>query len=347
MQFENALRNQFTEAEISAIERTIVKDRRHPLKRLLCPSDRDSQVLTNTNRALERVLKTRQNWFESKKGDLLETTDYSTSSATIGELRAYGMLLEGMTGTVDAIRGHGETSPDFAVHDCNQKVVIEVHSKQYESHESISLEEFNNAEVDYPLPGETTVREHEIVPFGTPKKGENVTENVISKLTAVKQDENQFSTKEPSLLWIDFQDELWDMALKFDSTLPIRTWNGQLYSGEIWYAMYGFEGAPIFEGETTELRSVRNIIRMRHNGRFRLKTKIDAVVFSFPRSTIVLENPYTEKQVPDWFWKQFMHIPWFQYEYSWLNWPDNNLVKSIKIEIEKIRSLDSLQLYRW
>jgi len=191
------------------------------------------------------------------------------------------------------------------------------------------------------------VGEHTTTPFGQPKKGENVTENAISKLTALKQEELQFSEELPSILWVDFQDELWDIVLHSDSVFPIRTWRGELYSGEIWYAFYGFKEAPIFEGETTELRQSKRRVRMRHDGRFRMKTKVDAVIFSFKDSTIAIENPFSSKPVPDWFWEQALNLPRFEMENSMLNWPTHDLNVEIDRMKRVIEAIDKLDLYRW
>ena len=71
---------------------------------------------------------------------------------------------------------------------------------------------------------------------------------------------------------------------------PINTWNCGFYSGPLWYALYGWKGIPIFEGE-----SIYSSVIIRHDGRFRMETKIDAVICSLPRCTMIFDNPFTKK----------------------------------------------------
>jgi hypothetical protein len=84
---------------------------------------------------------------------------------------------------------------------------------------------------------------------------------------------------------------------------------------------------------------ITNMVRMRHSGRFRMKTKIDASVISFPRNTFVVENPLSKKAIENEMWVKLIEIPWFSFEYSYMNWPKKYLKKRIKREKQIITSL--------
>lgn len=88
----------FTEEEQKKIFSFDELDRLHPLKRILFPRDahygNDSQVAMNTFNAFKFVNSSDKQWLSSLKSRMMEIKDYSTSSAALGELRAYGFLLE-------------------------------------------------------------------------------------------------------------------------------------------------------------------------------------------------------------------------------------------------------------
>jgi hypothetical protein len=205
---------ELSESEIENIRNTTIKDRCHPVKRLLYPREgveRDFQVIANTERALRHLKQHHTQWLRNLKPRLLNINDYSNSSGALGEIRAFGYILEAGI----SVKPISENGADFWVEDNQEKVLIEVHSKQFHDRESESLENFYND-----LRNEMTnsdrntgwvIAEHETVPFGRPQEGENVTENAISKLCAIKQREHQMSTNYTSILWLDFQDEVWEL----------------------------------------------------------------------------------------------------------------------------------------
>lgn len=338
------------DSEIERITNTTLKDRCHPVKRLLYPRDRverDFQVIANTERALRHLRQhhPQSQWLEDLKPRLLNIDDYSTSSGALGEIRALGYILEAGI-SVKPISGNGA---DFWVEDNQEKILIEVHSKQLHRQQSESLEKFYND-----LRNEITksdrktgwvIGEHNTVPFGKPQKHENVAENAISKLSAIKPTEHQMSTNSTSILWLDFQDEVWDLLDTVDRVLPIRTWNGAFYSGELWYAFYGWKDAPIFEEFRFDLPSfLCQQVKMRHEGRFRNSTKLDAVIISFSRNTLILENPFSEKAIKPSLWKKLVFLPWFNFEYSYTNWPVADLIHRLDLDKQKLIALSNVSL---
>ena len=339
---------ELSESEIENIRNTSIKDRCHPVKRLLYPKDRgerDFQVIKNTERALRHLQQHHTQWLRNLKPRLLNIDDYSNSSGALGEIRAFGYILEAGI-SVEPITQNGA---DFCVEDNQEKVWIEVHSKQFHDKESESLEKFyNDLRKEMTKSDRKTgsvIGEHRTVPYGKPeKKDENVTANAISKLCAIKQREHQMSTNDTSILWLDFQDEVWEVLDKVERVLPVRTGNGAFDSGELWYAFYGWKDAPIFQDFSLD-RLLNDEKKMGHPGRFRNSTKptkLDAVIISFSRNTVILENPFSKKAIKPSLWKKLTLLPWFNFEYSYTNWPAMNLRQRIELEEEKLKKLIEL-----
>lgn len=327
----------FTAAEIESIKHSEIKERRHPLSQLLFPtSDTLSFTYFNTDFALKQI-KTNDywKWIESLKERLLDTEDYTNASATLGEIRAFGYMLgTGLKVTLPSLP-KGKERPEFWINPESEKVIVEVHSKQMEATEAKALAEFKNTKVT-PLskPG-VDVKIKTVVPFGRPAIDEKVTENVICKLAQIKEKEHQLSKTETSILWLDFQDEIWNLGLKEDSSLPIRTWSESYWTGELWHAFYGWKGAPIFEGE-----QFGKIVRMRHDGRFRKPTKVDAVIIALQNATMVIENPSSLKPIKSEIWRQLQLLHRFSLELSWINWPAPNLKERLSIAEDTIKALE-------
>ena len=324
--------------QINIIANAPRKDRSHPTKKLFCNDNKNLYVYYNTEFALSKILSEDKPWLESQKDKLSAIDDYSTASAAIGEIRAYGYLIGAGFQVAPITPSKNDNTPDFVIKNSEgEEIEVEVNSKQYSEDESLELEKFNS-QTNSAQHSSTTIREHVVTPFGKPKPGENVTENVISKLTAIKQNEKQFSPDKPSILWLDFQDELWTLGLKVDSTQPIRTWREEFYSGELWYAFYGKKGLTIFEQSSVEPR-IKSNITMRHEGRYRYDSKIDATIISLPEHTVILENPFSKNKLPNWFWDSAVFINRLNFENSWTNWPENRLKERIETEEDRIKEL--------
>ena len=82
-----------------------------------------------------------------------------------------------------------------------------------------------------------------------------------------------------------------------------------------------------------------DVVKMRHDGRFRQETKLDAVIISFSGDTIILENPYSKKPIQPWLWKKLVLLHRFNFEMSYTNWPAVNLIQRIELEQEKLKKL--------
>jgi hypothetical protein len=381
----------FDDLEIKKIENTTIKDRWHPVKRLLHPRARflrDRLVIYNTEIALRHIVEHHRSWLMSLKPRLLNVKDYSTSSGALGEIRAFGYLLR--TGVSVNPVGGKKAGCDFLLSEGEEKAFVEVHSRQLHPDEAEAQEKFHNEILRNIDPHGKANQgsyflEHGTVPLGRPKirgsgaqvrffafsilmqtglyrlaslllqdyqiretKGgetrrETITENAINKLASIKATEHQMSLDETCILWLDFQDEIWDLLDTRDRVLPLRTHNNAFQSGEFWYAFYGWEDAPIYEEFRLDML-LGDVVKMRHHGRFRQDTKLDAVIISFSGDTIILENPYSQKPIKPWLWKRLVLLPRFNFEMSYTNWPAVNLRQRIELEKEKLIGLSSIGL---
>jgi len=96
-----------------------------------------------------------------------------------------------------------------------------------------------------------------------------------------------------------------------------------------------------------EAGACRSLNKMRHDGRFRQNTKIDAVIVSFPKDTIILENPFSRKPVQAWLWRKLTLLPDFNFELSHLNWPRADLSQRIETQKITLEALAREAIYSW
>lgn len=354
-----SLRLIFTDSDIESVKNTRRKDKNHPLKRILFPDNQtDIQVSGNTERAFKRIVEENKEWLLSLKKRLLDFGDYSEASSALAEIRAYHYLLEAGI-LVRPLPRKSSATPDFSIEENNEKVSLEVHAKQLNGIESKDLENFYNEKPQFQEGENICIEEYVIAPFGKPKEKknilesfeelnkeqkqqENTTEIAIKKIASIKDEENQFSPTETSILWLDFQDEVWNLCMNVNQLLPVISWHGDFYSGAVWYAFYGWENAPIFENFSIESPFLTPINKMLSEGRFQRRTNIDAVVISFPSKTVVFENPNSQKPIKPWLWRKLINMPWFNFEYSYLNWPNPNLKQKLEIQKNTLIALSNL-----
>lgn len=315
--------------------------RQHPLKRVLFPptnnNGKSQQVAQNTIRAFNFVKEQDEQWLASLKKRMLEDKDYSTPSAALGELRAYGYLLEAGIKVEPVPCERGVGTPEFKCFIYGEPFIVEVHSKQMDNEETNSYHEFKKESLSKEAPFYGV---HTVTPFGKPKKsGDTTALNAISKICSIKQRGHQLSKQIPSIIWMDFQDEFWSLGLGKENVHPLRTFRGRFTSGEIWHAFYGWKEAPVFESHSISDGIGRKEIKMGHNGRFRDSKELSAVIISFPRTTCILENPYSDKILPCLFWESLSKLNWFSVEDSYTHMFASNLKKKIELEKSSIMEL--------
>jgi hypothetical protein len=335
-----------TAEQISKIKDTQGKDRTHPVKQIIEYNERNGFCYYNTKCALNLILEDDIKWLKYKSDKLADTNIFSSSSAVLGEIRAYGYMLDAGF-NIKPLQESNIPTPDFCVIDDgnNEIIKIEVHSKQYNNEQSVALENFNNKELAFNSSQKSITSEICVKPFGKPNKaGESVTENVISKICNIKSEEGQFSETNSDVLWLDFQDEMWWSIPEANSTFPVRSWKSELTSGEFWYAYYGKIDLPIFNSLSIDEIVYNKTHKMQHNGRFRQQTKIDACIISLKRDLIILENPYSRNPLPEWFYTKLTKVRWFNIANSWMRWPDKNLQNRIDNEIKRIEALYEIGL---
>lgn len=86
---------------------------------------------------------------------------------------------------------------------------------------------------------------------------------------------------------------------------------------------------------------------MLHDGRFLQTTKLDAVIVSLPRNTMILENPESAKPIEPWLHRKLLLLPRLNIEYSYLNWPVRNLKQRIELQRETLTALGKEAIYNW
>jgi len=379
----------FTEQEFKDLSSIKGKDRSHPVRWLidiareaksgdyLRSNEFGQQILVNTEGAIKSIeIAGHDDWVQKQKSRLLEKKDFSTPSAALAEIRAFGNLLS--TGLkVTPLRTGDRPTPDFKVEGRDgDKIFVEVFAKQMQGKEAKDLEDFNHGKPSSSGRKGAHIREHVVTPFGKPKcelsdhnfpiPVETVTENAISKLAQIKEAQHQASLTNPTLLWVDFQDEIWQLAHHAESVFPLLSWHGELTSGSLFYAYYGWKGAPIFELHAVEERISSPPKPMRHHGQFggpglmndirrfvdrlrgKPKSRFDAVVVSFYRTIAILENPYSRKPIPNKLWRHLTHLPWFSIEHSYLDWPQKgSLKRRLEIERQRLEAMAKVAIYQW
>lgn len=349
----------FSEEEIEQVLSDI-NGLAHPIFDIVNPYCYDSSnnngfTRENVRLAFNIIINKNSEWLNKIKKRLTNNTDYSQPSSALGELRCYGYLLDAFTEyDVNAISTSSSPTPDFSVTNKDEIVEIEVNTPQMNGEERKELEQFNNQQKSA-ANNKFCIREHVTTPFGR-KNAKCVAENVIHKITSIKEGETQFSKKNCSILWVDLQDSHMNFINdRCRSSCPIFTGKGyssmeDYFSNELWYATYASKGTPIFESvNLSEGISVKELPKVTYDGRFCKKRKsiVDAIIFSLPHNTIIYENPYAKHKIPEWFIETVQNVRWFSYQGSKLNFPDHILRKQLRIDRKIIASLSKKELKHW
>lgn len=302
-------------------------DAKHPLSWLF--SGVSKEIAENTDTAFRQIFIHDKNWLASQQKRLLDIKPTGPSS-TLGELRSYGYLL--MTSLNIKPQG-AKKGPDFIIEKDNDRIYIETKTNLMCDNFRDKLEENKR--------GGVTIKVSETDPYGLPnpnKSYDGVTTNAISRICSIKQDEHQLSKTKPSIYWVDIQDLCYCRSIfsELSYCSPIGSFQEEITSGHIWYGLYGWEGAPVFEG-FNEVDN--NIKRMEHNGRFLKSDKVSAFIFSFPNGTVFMENHRAKNKVPSWFKNRLLYVNRFSIEYSLFNFehpPLSDYIEYCKCYLERI-----------
>jgi len=323
-----------TPDEIDKVHYSLPPELRHPLI-ALAKGEKPHQVATNTEQAARAILQTNQNWLEKLKPRLVDTSDLTNASGALGEIRAYGALLEtAMSVTANPTVSGKKVVPEFDVDAGDGAAIVEVHSRQLDPAQAKALaESLKQHRADHKIAvekarekgntkGVITSSAIGVIPLGAPvpgKAGDSVLTNAISRICNIKKSEKQIDPSKPFVLWLDLQDPtVWGTSISEQQFAPLYSEfrGGEVGTGALWFALYGRKDDPMIEMRGCDYRQ----IRMLHDGRFALSANISAVVYSLPRATVLMEHPDPAMRLPPHFRGSLLKAPFFRLDLSVCEW---------------------------
>jgi hypothetical protein len=323
-------------AEIECLRNAARDGMRHPTAALAL-ANMPNQVRTNTERAARAISHVNDPWLDGLKPRLLDTKDFTTASSALGELRAYGALLEAAFAVKPAPVVIGKkVVPEFEVDAGDGPVIVEVHSRQLDGEQAQALaahheetrdavEKAKSANPNKPLIMMSPVS---VTPMGAPnpdKAGDSILTNAISRICSTKSGERQSDPNKPFVLWLDLQDPtVWGLPISDEQLAPLWTQrDGAIGSGALWFALYGRKDDPMMEMRGCDYRE----ITMLHDGRFALSNRVSAVIYSLPSLTVVMEHPSPALPIPPLSRSFLLKLPFFALDRSVCAW-EPGLVQS-------------------
>ena len=312
---------------------------RHPLYSLIEAYERGhitydknrTTVAHNTERCIEFIQRAQPGYFDLIKNRLLDCSDYTQASSALAELRAFGTLCFTEM-TPEAVHDPSEKNADFKMNVGEIQCFIEVHTRFSTKDDE---RQFQVDEIFGEQDGNVRIaRVSSITPFGQPdesKPDDGVSTNMISKICAMKQKEDQFVDSSINILWIDLQDtEVLQFSVGTEHCLPYFTDTRPIlnpYTGCIWHAFYGKKNDPIIENNSGDIFDMH---QMRHDGRFEKKSKINFSVISLPTALVVYENKQrAQMDGVERLRELFYRMPLFSAQHSILNIDNNNILEAI------------------
>jgi len=322
----------------------------HPLRGLAAT---ESEVSANTGLAAKMIATKNPHWLRSLKPRLIDTTDRTNTSSALGEIRAYGALLETWMDVHPNPSVTGSSvSPEFEVENGDGSVIVEVHSRQlgrdqaqamsdhYKALEAEHAANIQKAAADGRKGNVVTMGTLEVFPYGAPKPGKDgdtVATNSISRIASVKGEEHQIDQSKPFVLWLDLQDEgVWGgLSLSAEDFSPLHTEmkEGHVGHGVVWFALYGRKDDPLVLSKGYDYSSMP----LAHEGRFNQvigsgPSRVSAFVFSLPRATVLMENPDAIHPLPPRFRAGMLKAPFFRLDLSFVNWEPGVVADLIAVQ---------------
>jgi hypothetical protein len=348
-------------AELASFLQTL-GGKKHPLKALIetgAPrrtSSLEEKVAINTGVAARAVAGAQPEWLKGLKARLLDLIDATNAASALGEIRAFGDLLQAYPEAVPETNKTADGGiPEFVVAHNGSRVVVEVHTKQADADEakrtSRELADQMRAGLNA-LPLEAgRLKEPAVVtavsviaPFGLPKRGKpgdfHCT-NEISRIASIKQRGHQVHQGQPFVLWLDFQDPAtWIFSGHEYLFHPLHTdIDGSVMSGSIWWGLYGERGDTLAHGEGGGPRKTP----MAHPGKFAQSPGVSAVVVAMPDGLAVFEHPKPSVPLPAWFRDRLLTLPRFQVEHSWLEFEAGMTADAVRhAKIRSKRAVEAL-----
>jgi hypothetical protein len=317
--------------------------RRHPLERILVPTPDAQAVASRTTSALCRALGAGSASWKTAIGKRLISSDEADAASALGEIRAFGTLL---AAGLDAqpVPNKKKPTPDFEVlWQQRARVSVEVQTRRLSDNELQAIASASAPQAGQP--GWVAITERVVTPFGKPRRAEpgtpaaeNVTANVVQKIAQTKLHSDQLKAG-PTVLWLDFQEDMVGFATRTEAAVPVSASQGRWWSGALWFAAYGWKGAPLFEGACLGPWIGWNSVTMQHEGRFNQGCTPSLIVVSFEDGVVALEHPSPAHRVPRWFLVRLMRLTEFVFERSWLDWPTRTLQGRVGEQRAEIKSL--------
>lgn len=303
----------------------------HPLLSLILGTDKHTEsVAHNTDRCLNRILEENSRWAGAKINIILQDHDYSNVSACLGEIRAYGALLNVWNAAIKA----NSAGSDFDFEVDGNSFIVEVNTPQYTGNEHIIQHGINSTP-------RGVIRETEVIPFGLPERDkDNVKGEAISKLAAIKAKERQFKTSSVNILWLDFHDpSLWPFGFGLEEFIPVTSYREEISSGIAWNAFYAKVGTNIYD-RFSAYGASPVIYQMEYDGRFwKHDSKIDFVLADTSAGKIVYQSLTRSSSIPPTFFHQLFKLDSFRLELCWLDWPySNQLLDRVGSELKRIQA---------
>ncbi len=293
-------------------------------------------------------------WLTTKIPKLLDEKEVNNASAAMAEIRTFGGLIAAGF-EVDPVLETDDTTPDFKVSTGNQTVVVEVAAKhQDREQDKLQAGIYDATRGLAPVPQGVEYSQHRVgerlirmtvsvhQPAGRPdplKPGDSVQANLISRVCAIKGEEHQFPADMAGLLVVDFNDfggPLTPLTLG-DQSAPAMRWTDGFTSGALWYAFYGWKGAPVFEGDER--------VKMGHDGRFRMRgerqSRLSAVLLVMPKHVVCFEHPWAAFRLAEDTRLALARYPWFDLSRSVLEWTPGDVERRVELDRAMIKRLDA------
>lgn len=358
----------FTNEEIAKIKSsTEIDNYDNPLKDIICydasqsssnVSDDRNTMIFKTNKAFEIVKRTNIDWLNSKKNQFF-SNDYAEVSSLLGEIRALAEIYTNLyreipigKSRLECVPTSTKATPDFRLIDEDYygeeyTIDFEVFTKTPDktSQKGIDLGESVTKIKGTEHKITTRISSHR--PFSTEKRESETNKHgadlrhIIHLFTQIKSKDKQFIDEHINVLWIDMQDKTISHYGSFLSfAFPTKIREASFLSSALWHAFYGKQGMIIlhemFQGEHNTYRTAK----LEHDGRFYLTdNKTDFVVFSFPRKTIVFENPDSDKKIPERFRESLTYLLHFNSVESRIDFPKGSLEKLIRNDVDNLSNL--------
>jgi hypothetical protein len=294
-----------------------------------------------------------ETWLNNTLKRVAQTVDFEDSAAAIAEICCYGAMREAGF-VMRPIQPRRTPKPDFEFSLGDTKGVVEVAAKL--EHDVQPRQSKMISDGQTPPQGELSKfavagfqmasLKVEKFPLGAPnpdKQGDTTQTNAISRICSIKGKETQFAEGLPSLLWIDFRHlGQWPAVLQDKQAAPlIRGRRASLCSGAIWYAFYGWKGAPVFDDK---IGGGHTLTRMAHHGRFDKEatkpSRYAAAIICLQTATILIENPVANTRLTDEQRAMLTRLPWFSFEYSVAEWQPGDVDRARELAKSMITTLE-------